>query len=281
MMRARFLFSLILSVVLAEVSLVSAHAEVPQEGRVGCPHCKNDGTPISQKLQKADELYAAFNSKGALKELQSVLQMDPQNHEALSKTSRVYVDFGDMIQESGQDWQAKKLTQYRIAEDYARKAIKADPNSTWGYFYTAVSLAKIASLSPVSKQIDLSEAIRDAVEKAIALDPKNAYAYAVYGIWHRRMAEIGQMKRVFASLVWHSLPQGSLEKSVEYLKKSISLDPTIILSYLELGRSYIDTDQWEPARRSLKTALDLPVQFSDDAANKKAAKQLLEEIKDR
>lgn len=281
MKRSIILFSLTLLLILAQAAGVSSYAEPPGEGRVGCPHCKNDGSEISQRLQKADELYASLKSKEALKELQMVLQLDPQNHEALSKSARVYIDFGDMVPESEPDWQAKRLKQYRIAEDLARKALKADPNSTWGHFYVAVSLGKIASLSPISKQLDLAEEMRDEVEKAIAMDPKNAYAYAVYGIWQRKMGEIGKMSRAFASLVWHSVPQGSLEKSAEYLKKSISLDPTVIMSHLELGTTYIAMGKWQLARNSLKAALDLPPQFSDDGANKKAAQRLLDEIKDR
>ncbi len=281
MRRLIILYSLALSLILGQVAAGTGYAEPPPEGRVGCPHCKNDGSEVSQRLLKADELYAAFKSKEALKELQAVLQLQPENHEALSKSARVYVDFGDMIPESEPDWQAKRLKQYHIAEDYARKAIQADPNSTWGYFYVAVSLAKIAALSPVSKQIDLAEEIRDQVEKAIAMDPKNAYAYTVYGIWQRRMADIGKMSRAFASLVWHSIPQGSLDKSADYLKKSISLDPTVIMSHLELGKTYVAMGKWQLARSSLKTALDLPIQFSDDAANKKNAQRLLDEIKDR
>ncbi len=282
MFRRGFLFSFILLVRLAGAPGVRTYAELPEGGRVGCPHCKNDGSEISQRLQRADELYAAFKSKEAFMELQGVLQMDAQNHEALSKMARVYIDFGDLIQESEPDWQGRRLKQYRIAEDYAQKAIKADPDSTWGHFYMAVSLGKIASLSPISKQIDLAEEIRDEAEKAIALDPKNGYAYDVYGIWHRKMAEIGQMSRVFASMVlWRSVPKGSMEKSVEYLKKGISLNPTVIMSHLELGKTYIAMGQWQLARNFLKTALELPIQFSDDPANKKNAQRLLEEIKDR
>ncbi|HXV81660.1 MAG TPA: hypothetical protein VEG60_17405, partial [Candidatus Binatia bacterium] len=106
-------------------------------GRVGCPNCNNDGSPISRSLQKADELYAGFKPKEALTELLKVLDMDPQNAEALSKLARVYIDFGDGIPESTPDWETKRLKQYQIAEQYARRAVKADPGVVWGHFYVA------------------------------------------------------------------------------------------------------------------------------------------------
>ncbi|MBI4528235.1 MAG: hypothetical protein HY695_30955 [Deltaproteobacteria bacterium] len=257
-------------------------AEAAEEGRIGCPRCKNDGSQMSIRLQKADDLYAAFKTKEALGELQKVLEVDPQNHEALSKIARVYVDFGDMVPEGAPDSKEKKLSHYQKAEEYARKAVKSDPHSTWGHFYVAVSLGKIAALSSISRQVELAGEVREAVEKAIAQDPKNGYAYHVYGIWHRRMAEIGQMSRMLASMVlWRTIPQGSLEKSAEYLKKAISLNPSVIASHLELGKSYVAMGKMQLALSSLTTALELPIHFSDDPEHKKAARQLLQEIKDR
>jgi tetratricopeptide (TPR) repeat protein len=242
----------------------------------------NDGSPISNSLQKADELYASFKTKEALSELLKVLDLDPQNTEALSKIARVYIDFGDMIPESTTDWQEERLKQYEIAEQYARKVVKIDPNVTWGHFYVAASLGKIASISPITKQIDLSREIQAEVEKAITLDPDNGFAYHVYGIWHRRMAEIGQMSRVAATVfLGRTIPKGSMEKSIEYLNKAVSLNPKVISHRLELAKTHIAMGNLQLARTSLKSAQELPLQFSDDRQNKAEVKKLLEEIKDQ
>jgi tetratricopeptide (TPR) repeat protein len=251
-------------------------------GRVGCPHCVNDGSPIARSLQRVDELYASFETREAHRELLKVLVLDPQNAEALSKMARVYIDFGDLIPESSADWREKRSKEYRTAEDYARKAIQADPNSTWGHFYVAAALGSIASLSPIAKQIDLAGEIRAAVEKAIALDPQNGFAYHVYGIWHRKMAEIGRASRLFATVLYgRSIPQGSFESSIDYLNRAIALNPAVIASRLELARSYAAIGNWPLARHFLMSVRQLPIQFSDDAKHKEKAEQLLEEIKDR
>lgn len=251
-------------------------------GRVGCPECRNDGSEIARRLQKADELYAQFKTKEALQELLKVLHVEPTNAEALSKAARAYIDYGDMIPEVGGDWQEKKIKHYLTAEEYARKAVKFEPDSTWGYFYVAASLGKIAMLSPTAKQIDLSKEIRAAVERAIALDPQNGFAYHVYGVWQRRMAEVGQMKRLLsAAVLWRSVPQGSMEKSADYLKKAVSLNPTVIVHRLELAKTYIAMGRWQLARDSLNSVQELPIQFSDDAQHKKEAQRLLQELRGR
>jgi tetratricopeptide (TPR) repeat protein len=261
---------------------VFAQGSSSKTGRVGCPNCANDGSPVSRSLQKADEIYAAFKPKEALTEFLKVLDLDPQNAEALSKIARVYIDFGDVIPESTPDWEAKRLKQYQIAEQYARKAVKADPGVVWGHFYVAASLGSMATVSPVAKQIDMAGEIRVAIEKAIALDPQNGFAYHVYGVWHRKMAEIGKMSRMFASVIYgRSVPTGTMEKSIEYLNKAVALNPTVIASRLELARTYVAVENWPSARSFLASVGGLPIQFSDDAKHKQKAEQLLEEIKER
>ena len=257
----------------------SSDTALAEDTRITC--CRQTGPDIKQLLKNADRLYAQFKAKEAAAELQKILQLDPQNFEALAKLSRAHIDIGDMVSQSAQDWQERKIKEYKTAEDYARKAVSVNPNSTWGHFYVAAALGNIAMLSPVGKQIDLAGEIRGAVEKAIALDPQNGFAYHVYGVWHRKMAEIGKTKRMFASLVYgRSVPAGTLEKSIEYLKKAVALNPTVIVSRLELGKSYLAAENWHLARNSLSSIRELPIQFSDDARHKQKAEELLEEIKD-
>lgn len=253
-----------------------------ETGRIGCPGCRNDGSEVSRLLEEGDELYADLKTREALGVLFEVLRLDPQNHEALSKIARAYIDLGDRIPPLEPGWREKRLEQYRAAEKYARKAVLADPGSTWGHFYVAASLGKVAMLLPMREQIDLSWEIRVEVEKAIAADPENGFAYHIYGVWHRKMAEIGRMRRVLANVVlWRSVPKGSLEKSVEHLTKAISFNPRVIAHYLELGRTYIAMGQWRPARKALHYARELPSEFSDDPLNKKEARELLRKIRDR
>ncbi len=269
---------------LAAVFIAAAGAYAAQQsiGRIGCPHCINDGSETSNLLQQADSLYVAFKPREALHALARVLQIDPDNIEALAKSARGYIDLGDMIPESDPNAREKKLKEYRTAEDYARRAVKVDPRNTWGHFYVAASLGKIASQSSVSKQIDYAGEIRAEVEKALEADPQNGFAYHIYGVWHRRMAEIGGASRMLASaFLWRSIPKGDLNSSADYLKKAIALNPTVISHHLELAKTYIDQGKFDLARASLKTSLAQPIQFSDDANHKREAEKLLAEISDR
>jgi tetratricopeptide (TPR) repeat protein len=250
------------------------------DGKGAC--CRETDTDIARLLKNAERLYAQFKPKDAANELQKILQRDGQNFEALAKLARAHIDIGDMIPESSQGARDRKMKEYRAAEDYARQAIRVNPNSSWGHFYVAASLGSMAMLSPVAKQIDMAGEIRGAVEKAIALDSQNGFAYHVYGVWHRKMAEIGKASRMVVSVFYgRSIPPGSLEKSIEYLRKAVALNPTVIVSRLELARSYAAVEDWPLARQSLTSIRELPIKFSDDAKHKEKAEELLEEIKER
>jgi tetratricopeptide (TPR) repeat protein len=267
---------------LLPVIATGAETMPPETPQTRCSHCPSENPEISRLLKNADRLYDQFKPREAVNELLKVLKLEPRHFEAIGKLARAYMDTGDMIPETAPEWQDRRIKQYRVAEEYGRKALAIDPNSTWGYFYVAWSLGKIALISPVATQIDLASEIRAYVEKAIALDSQNGYAYHIYGVWQRRMAEIGKMSRVVASVLYgRSIPVGSMEKSIEYLRKAVALNPTMIISRLELGKTYMATENWAEARSFLKSIEELPVKFSDDQSHKEKARQLVEEIRDR
>jgi Tfp pilus assembly protein PilF len=260
---------------------ISGAAELSSshEQAQGC--CRHDAD-IARWHKSADRLYAQFRPREAIRELQKILDIDARNFEALVKMARAHIDVGDMIPENSVNWRERKLKEYAVAEDYARRAVKIDPHSTWGHFWIAAALGNSAIVSPVARQLDLANEIRSEIEKAISLDPQNGLAYHAYGVWHRKVSEIGSASRVFASVLYgRSVPAGSLEKSVEYLRKAVELNPAIIVSRLELARTHIAREEWEPARALLRSIPELPVQFSDDSKHKKQAARLLAEINDR
>ena len=272
--------SLILVLVLCGGLTPTARAADGPGGR-SAECCQRENPQIARWQQNADRLYARFKAREAAGELHKVLEIDGDNFPALIKLARAYIDIGDHIVENGSDSKERKMKEYVKAEDYARRAVKVNPSSTWGYFWVAASLGNIAVVSPVEKQLDLAGEIRDAVEESIARDPQNGAAYHIYGVWHRKLAELGQGKRILAGVFYgRSPPTGSLQQSIEYLKKAVALNPTAIISRLELARSYIAVEDFADARAMLKSVPALPIQFSDDAKHKEESAQLLQQIKD-
>ncbi len=238
-----------------------------------------EGGEVAETIARAVALYGEFRSREALTELKKVLALAPGNPKALIWAARAHVDVGDLIPETVPDWQKKRVEQYRAAERYAREAASIQPLSTWPHFFLAVALGKLTEFSGTKKQIALARGIRHAVDKALALDPDNGFAYHVLGVWHRRMAEINAAERLLAQVfLQRSVPAGRLEESARLLKKALRYHPDIITHHLELAKTYRALGRKDLARQHLLTVDRLPARFSDDGIHKRNARKLLEDI---
>ncbi|MDP6559168.1 MAG: hypothetical protein QF619_03395 [Candidatus Binatia bacterium] len=265
---------------------VAANPGTPPEGEdpagSECPHCQDNDSAISRLLEEVDSLYSSFKSQEAEKVLLKIIELDPNHKEGLIKLARVYIDLGDMIPESTAGWKEQRIKQYHIAEKFARKAVATDPNGTWGHFYLAASLGKVAMHSSISEQLDLAPKIRGETKKAIALDPDNGFAHHILGVWNRRVAGINRLNRFLANtFLWRSVPDGSLEKSMEHLKRAISLNPANITHHLELAKTYVAMGKQQLAISHLHKVQELSIQFSDDPLHKENARHLLQELKEK
>lgn len=227
-------------------------------------------------IGSGDAAYAAYNDQQALDHYLEALKLEPSNYEALWKTSRAYVDIADLIKAGDKESGARQMKMYTDAVNLARQAVAAQPNDTWGHFQLAAANGKRLLKLGKKDQIDASKEVRDEIEKAIALDPKNDLAYHAFGRWHRRMAEIGGAKRFFGSIVYGSIPKGSVEESEKFLRKAIELRPGYANHYLELGRTLVARDKRDEAIQAFNKCIELPKSSSkDDMLKDEARAELL------
>jgi len=222
-------------------------------------------------IVKGDEFYAQFNDREAQEQYLQALKLEPVNYEALWKTARAYVDLGDLLDPSLKDLREKQMASYQAGEDYARKAVKANANDTWGYFELSAAMGKRLLLLGKKEQVKMSKEVRGTIDKAVALDPKNDLAYHALGRWHRRMAEIGGIKRLLGGLLYGGIPKGSFEESEKFMKKAIELKPTYGNHHLELGRTLLALKKYKEAAQEFQACIDAPIITSKCQMYKKEA----------
>src|SRR5947208_2902880 len=70
-----------------------------------------------------DRERAALNAASALQHYQAAVQVDPSNAEALWRASAEAVDLGEFNDQT-------RDSLYRLGEQYARRAVQADPKSS-------------------------------------------------------------------------------------------------------------------------------------------------------
>ena len=237
------------------------------------------GQTAADNIRQGDEYYAQFDDAKALDEYALAVKAEPGNYEALWKLSRAYLDVGDRIDTKEKDAADRQTKMYLESEAYARQAVKANPEDTWGHFFLSAALGKHALLLGKKQQIAMSKEIRTEIEKAIALDPKNDLAYHALGRWERRMAEIGGAKRFFGSIIYGSIPKGSFDEAVKDFQKAIELNPNYTNHYLELGRSYLSLKKYDLGAQEFQKTLDCPITTSKCESYKQEAQQELDNLK--
>jgi Tfp pilus assembly protein PilF len=237
------------------------------------------GQTAAEHVKAGDEAYAQFDDQKALEHYQEALKLEPQNYEALWKASRAKVDIADVIPATDKDVKQRQMRLYTDATSYAKKAIEANPNDTWGHFQFAASLGKKLLMLGKKEQIDGSKQIRQEIDKAIQLDPNNDLAFHALGRWHRRMAEIGGAKRFFGSILYGSIPKGSFEESEKNLKKASEMRPEYVNHHLELGLTYVSLKKFDLAAQEFQKALDCPITTSKCESYKQEAQQELDSLK--
>ena len=235
------------------------------------------GQTAQDYIVKGDEFYVQFNDQEALAQYLQALKLEPANYEALWKTARAYVDLGDLLDPSLKDLRAKQMATYQLGEDYARKAVKANANDSWGYFDLAAAMGKRLLLLGAGEQVKMSKQVKSYIDKAIALDPNNDRAYHALGRWQRRMAEIGGLKRLLGVFLG-GIPKGSFEESQKALKKAIEIKPTYGNHHLELGRTLLALKKYKEAAQEFQACIDAPVITSKCHLYKKEAEKELADV---
>jgi tetratricopeptide (TPR) repeat protein len=230
------------------------------------------------RLAEGDAAYARFDDPAALAKYQAALAFEPSNYEALYKASRALVNIADVVTGTGKDARERQMKLYTEAAALARRAVAADPEGTWGHFLVAAAEGKRLLMLGVKDQVAASRGIKAEIDKAIALDPANHLAWAALGVWHRRLAEIGPIRRLLGNIFLGPIPKGSLAESEKALRRAVDLHPEFVNHYLELGRTLVDEKKYDDAARAFEKAIGLPKTTSEDDILKAEARAELDRL---
>ena len=230
------------------------------------------GDDVAQLLVKGDEYFDAFDNAKALESYLAAYNADNTNCEALWKITRTYADLGEVAEK---DEQAKL---YEKAESFGRKAIATCPDDGNAHLQLAIAVGRVAVMAGGKTKVKLSKEVKAEALKALELDPTLDGAHHVLGRWHRGVANLSGLLKMFAKVLYGGLPPASNEDAVKHFKKAIELKPEHINHHLELGITYEMMKEWANAKASYEKVLELPVSDADDDAHKREAKERLKKV---
>ena len=225
-------------------------------------------------IEKGDVFALKFQADEALKDYLPAEKLEPKNVRLLLRIARQY-------RHLMQDATARedKLRLGKIALDYGQRGAALAPNDSEAQLSPAITYGKMLPFQGSKEQVEASPRIKEAVDKAIKLDPRNDTAWHVLGRWHQVLADVGLIKRTLGQLIYGKLPESTNEEAVTCFEKAIEINPHRPRHYIELGRTYAQMGRSADARRLIAKGLAMPDVEKDDPEIKRRGRETLAKLR--
>ncbi|MEP6512529.1 MAG: hypothetical protein ABJA79_01575 [Parafilimonas sp.] len=225
-------------------------------------------------LNKAVNFEHQFKEAEALEVYKQIASIEPSNVNALVKCTELTCSIGAReTEKSGQ------YKHYKIAEEFAKKAITVDANNADANYAMALVYGKISRVEPDTKiAVSYVKQTKIYVDKTLAINPNHAKANYIAGMWHYKIENLSWVKKVAAKTFYSGLPKANTDSAIYYLEKCKSIQPYFAENYLYLAKAY-ELNRG-PAKEIdvLNKLIKLPNRTYDDAAIKAEGKKMLEEM---
>jgi tetratricopeptide (TPR) repeat protein len=220
--------------------------------------------PTADLIKQADELYRGREDLTKLRSAIDVLKRaraaEPENLEINRRLAQANYFLGKHSDDAIESDKA-----FADGINYARVAVRLNPNKADGHFWLGACLGGEAEKSPFTKGIPAMGEIREAMRKVIAIQPDYEGASAFDAL-----AQL-ELKGGFAG--------GKAEKALEYLQKGLAVDKTNPYANLHLAEAFLALDREAEAKKQIDVLLKMKPNAeyqpeSNDAVRQ--AKKLLE-----
>ena len=152
---------------------------------------------------------------------------------------------------------------------------KKYPDNAQGFAQLAQVSGKLALFKGNREKIELGKDTKDAVDRALELNPKLGLGHAVLGVWNFELSRLSGIERFFGKILYGSIPKGDLDEALKHLQTAIALEPKTVFYRLALAKVLKSMDRKKDAEKQLKIALEIPDSVASDPATKKEIRELL------
>ncbi|UQN05795.1 tetratricopeptide repeat protein [Deinococcus sp. QL22] len=167
---------------------------------------------------------------------------------------------------------AKKAL-FEKAQNYAKQAIKLDPNNAEAYFELARAQGRLAQYSGVFQSLPLGQDMKKNLDQASKLNPKLAGVYVALGLWHANL-DVGGLKGVAGRAIG-----GSKSQITPNFEKAIALEPNVAVHRIEYANALLSQNNKAAAAVQLEKAVTIAADTFWQKRDLDAAKAKLATLK--
>ncbi|HKO16781.1 MAG TPA: hypothetical protein VJU87_11130, partial [Gemmatimonadaceae bacterium] len=220
-------------------------------------------------VAEGDSAVAAMNLPAALRHYEAAVALDSSDVDALWKAANAAADLGEFSDPP------QRAALYARSEGLARRAVAANPSSTWAHFALAKALGRAALSKGTSERVKYASAVYNETDQALRLDSTNAGAWHVLGVWNAEIMRLNGLQRFAAKhlLGGHVFGEASWEHAQRDLERAVALEPGRITHHLDLAAVYADRGDRARARAEYATVLRLPATEYNDRFYKQEAER--------
>ncbi|MEO8579064.1 MAG: hypothetical protein ABI469_02365 [Gemmatimonadales bacterium] len=213
------------------------------------------GQTAADHIALGDKEYVAMSAPAALQHYEAAIAVDPKNYDALWKASRSDVDLGS-YEPNGE----KRGLYFKHAEDYARRAVAANPGDAEGHFNLARALGKNALTQGPKARIKYAGEVREQALECLKISPKHAGCLHVMGMWNAEVMRLNGFTRMMARNFLGGKIFGTANwgEARRYMEASVAAEPDRITHHVDLAGVYRDTGDKAKARAEYEAAMKLP-----------------------
>lgn len=224
--------------------------------------------------QRADSLFLNYQEEQALDLYLQILEQNPNNFEALWRSSFLYSRIGNRLENED-----KQKEYFNKAIGLAKQALKEDSASTHSNFVMSVAMGRKALISGARDRVAAARDIKKYVDRALKYDSTNSGAWHVLGRWHFKIDNLSWIERAAANTLFGGVPDGaSSKKAAEAIEKAIELRDDYLLYYYDLARIYDELGREQKAISTCETALAKPEKSPDDPKIKQDCRELIKDL---
>ncbi|MDE3053042.1 MAG: hypothetical protein KGJ70_04095 [Gemmatimonadota bacterium] len=234
---------------------------------------------VATDIARGDSAHTALNATAALGDYEAAIKLDTANAEALWKAAREAVDLGEAAGFQHQDHARDSL--YALAEQYATRAVQANPSEAVTHFTLAKALGRAALSKGGRAKVSYAKRVRAEALEALKLDSLDDGAWHVMGVWNAEIMRLNGFLRFFAKtlLGGQVFGEANWDSAQRDLEHAVALAPTRIVHHLDLGQVYLDRGDKAKADAQYQEVLKLPATEYNDKYYKQEAEQALAKLK--